>query len=59
MWSLLLLADISEGNYYSDSEKMLEIQHRTPFTIKKELIDAIIHSDGKTWSCKAGTSIFL
>jgi hypothetical protein len=59
MWFLLLLADISEGNYYSNPEKMLEIQHGTPCTIKKELIDAIIHSDGKTWSYKAGTSVFL
>jgi hypothetical protein len=53
MWSLLLLADIPEGNYYPDPEKMLEIQCNTPFIIKKELIDAIVHLDGKTWSCKA------
>jgi hypothetical protein len=59
MWSLLLLANISEENYYLNPEKMLEIQHGTPFTIKKELIDAIIHSDGKTWSYKVGTNILL
>lgn len=64
MWSILLLSDIPEGDYYPIPEKMVELQ-REPFFIKQELVQeamytpSILPNVDEKWGYKPGTSVLF
>jgi hypothetical protein len=56
-WSIVLMIDVGEGQYYPDPNTMYE-QTRDPFFIPKKLIKSIL-SDEKANGLESGASVML